>query len=82
MIDTEIAVTRQTICQIRPLLAGLPPYLQGAVLSELLALWLAGHYAPDNPEDTAQFRADLLEMHIRLVKQLIPKIAQEIGTTV
>ena len=53
---------------IKPLLAGHPPEVQGAVLADLLAMFLAGHVGPD--ADTV--REDLLWFHIDLVRQLIP----------
>jgi hypothetical protein len=30
--------------KIKPLLAGLPPEVQGAVLGQLVAIWSAGHH--------------------------------------
>jgi hypothetical protein len=49
---------------IRPLLAGKDPAIQGAVLADLLAIFLAGHH----PE----LREDILELHIDAVRELIP----------
>ena len=44
------AVYERTAAQIAPLLAGLPPALQGAVLGELLAIWLSrGQHQRDAP---------------------------------
>ena len=48
---------------IRPLLAGRTPEVQGAVLADLLAIFLAGHH----PE----LREKLLAMHIDGVRNLI-----------
>ncbi len=50
--------------QIKPILGGLHPGLQGAVLAELLAMWLAGH--------VAEVRESLLDVHVRTVRELIP----------
>ena len=51
-------------------LAGRGEFVQGAVLAELLARWLAGHFPRD-------FREELLAMHIDVVRQLIlPNEAQ------
>jgi hypothetical protein len=52
---------------IKPLLAERDPNIQGAVLADLLSLWLAGHYP-----NGAAFMDDLLERHIALVKELLP----------
>ena len=40
---------------ILPLLAGLPPQEQGAILADLLATWLVGH-SIGNPKATARLR--------------------------
>lgn len=37
------AASDEIIAQIRPLLAGKPPLVQGTVLLKLTATWLAGH---------------------------------------
>ena len=49
--------------QIKPLLAGREPSVQGAVLAELLALWLAGHLP-------SELREVLLSAHIEAVRGL------------
>jgi hypothetical protein len=50
--------------QIKPHLAGQGAAVQGAVLAELLSIWLAGHPKP--------VRDMLLDVHIAAVRQLIP----------
>ena len=54
---------------IKPLLAGQPPHVSGAVLADLVSLWLAGH--------PASLRDALLEMHIETVLRLIPESERE-----
>lgn len=54
--------------QIRPILHGRGEMIQGAVLADLLAMWLAGHVGPD----AEALRAELLAMHIDAVRKLIP----------
>jgi len=49
---------------IEPLLKGLHPGEQGAILADLLAIWLAGH--PFALHD------QLIEAHVRGVRRLIP----------
>ncbi len=49
---------------IKVLLSGKPAFIQGAVLGELLALWLIGH--PDF------MRKSLLKTHMHYVRSLIP----------
>jgi len=53
---------------ISPLLRGFPPEIQGAVLADLVSMWLAGHMGPGAPE----LREELLAGHIELVRELIP----------
>lgn len=57
--------------QIRKILAGKRPELQGAVLADLLALWLAGH-SVGNPVHDDTLREDLLANHLTIVRQLVP----------
>ena len=57
--------------QIRPILAGQGPWCQGAVLADLVAIWLAGHTLGD-PKQDDELRANLLTVHIEMVKKLVP----------
>jgi hypothetical protein len=58
---------------IRPKLAGLSPEMQGGVLAELLSMWLAGHY-----QGGPELMDDLLEMHINMVRGLLPASIAEL----
>ena len=49
--------------EIKPLLAGHPPALQGAVLADLVAIWLVGHH----PE----IRKIMYDMHVDIVPRLV-----------
>lgn len=82
MIETEVAVIEETVNKIRPFLAGLPPELQGAILAELAAVWVAGHHIEGDVEATAEFRSDLLESYLSLVEEMIPVKARMLGSTV
>lgn len=53
----------EIIDRIKPLLAGHPPEVQGAVLADLLALWLAAH--------NSDARAGVLDAHLNGVIQLV-----------
>ncbi len=64
--DVEAIITA-----IRPLLAGRPPEVQGAVLADLTATWLASHFSTD-ANKTVALREQLLVMHIEFVRRLIP----------
>ena len=64
-----------------PLLKGHPPEMQGAVLADLLAIWLAGHHVAGDEDATRMMRAELLAMHCGQVRFLTSINAKMIGTT-
>jgi hypothetical protein len=63
------AAVEAVAVKIRPLLRGLPAPIQGAVLADLFATWLAGHIGP-TPEATWKARDALIEFHIEAVRSL------------
>jgi hypothetical protein len=66
--DTE--QVERLVARIMPLLAGHSPGQQGAVLAELLALFITGHHPA--------IRAEILELHLQAVHDLIPLTEMEI----
>ena len=67
----EIETTRTAVLnQIRPLLADHHPIVQGMVLAELAATFLAGHHPDDRPA--------LLHMLVRTIESLTPVIADQL----
>jgi len=56
--------------RIAPILAGQPAELQGAVVADLAAIWIAGHRDESRAEGDAM-REELLEMHVRHVRELV-----------
>ena len=80
-MNSEIAAIARTIDQIKPLLAGRPAEFQGAVLADLLAIWLAGHHVAGDEKGTRSLRAELLAQHCFAVRQLTAVNAKIIGTT-
>jgi len=56
--------------QIGPMLYGHAEEAQSAALAELLAMWIAGHFA-DNDELTRVWREELLAQHIEVVRRLV-----------
>jgi hypothetical protein len=60
----------EIVAAIRPLLAGRPPAVQGLVVVELAATWIAGH-----AED---IRAQILEMELQSIRELVPVIAAQL----
>ncbi len=67
--------------QIKQLLAGLRPELQGAILADCLAIWLAGHHVAGDVDATRKLRAELLADHCFAVRQLTIINAKMLGTT-
>lgn len=66
--------------RIRPIMAGHQPEVQGAVLADCLAMWLAGYHVPRNTKATRKIRDELLAIHAQQVAKLIPINAQLLGT--
>jgi hypothetical protein len=65
---------------IKPVLHGRPPEMIGAILADLLAIWLAGYHVEDDADATRSLRAELLAMHCRTVGALVPINAKSMGT--
>jgi hypothetical protein len=68
------------VAQIKPLLAGKPVELQGLVLADCLAIWLAGHQVEGDAEGTRQLRKAILEFHLEQVRDLTTVNARILGT--
>jgi hypothetical protein len=66
--------------QIKPLLAGRGPVLQSAVLAELLSIVLASHWIPGERAHTESLRKTILEIHCRLVWELVEVNSKTMGT--
>ena len=75
----DVEQVRSLVREISPLLAGKPQQVQGAVLADLLSMWLAGHFEATNAAKTTILRNDVLDMHIDMVRKLIPESAKQIG---
>jgi hypothetical protein len=56
--------------RIQPLLAGHGPELQGAVIADLCAIWIAGHRCSD-PAQERQIHEELLALHKKFVRELV-----------
>lgn len=70
-MDPDLDDVGRLVEAIRPILGGKPPPIQGAVLADLLAIWLAGHCTADAATNAA-VREELLSAHIAMVRELIP----------
>lgn len=73
------APVRKIVAEARPIFAGQASSHVGAALADLLAIWLAGHFVPGNPESTRGLREALLTSHIEHVRALIGPNAHAIG---
>lgn len=71
-IDDVQAQSDAIVEAIKPLLAGQHPGVQGIVLADLTAIWLAGH-APET------FEA-LLATHMKGIRDLVPLYRERFGT--
>ncbi len=78
--DRAATITQKKVAEIGPLLHGLGPDLQSAILADLVALWLAGHVIFD-PKDgplgverkqTDSTRELVLADWLDLVRDLVP----------
>jgi len=83
--DAETAELRIEIlgatALIKKILAGRAPEVQGAILADLLAIWLAGHHIAGDSPATRALRNDLLAMHLAGVEELVTINAKMLGTT-
>ena len=62
-LDPELI--REAVEKIRPILVGLGPTIQGGVLADVQAIWLASH--------PPVARADALEVLLDTVRRLVPE---------
>jgi len=70
-LDALAKTVAERVQAIRPQLAGLHHAIQGAVLADLTAMWLAGHFRAGPAALEALF-----DMHIGKVHELIPPNVQ------
>ena len=80
-MNTQTPEVAAIVAQIKPLLAGKSPEVQGAVLADCLAIWLAGHQAAGGAAATRKLRAELLAEHCFAVRHLTSVNAKMMGTT-
>ena len=57
---------------VKSILGGHPAELQGAVLADLIALWVAGHRVSGDRAEGNEVRAELLALHSQHVGELVP----------
>ena len=69
--DKEVDQVKTLVDRISPLLHGQDRQVQGAVLADLLARWLAGHCVPDDRFQTILMRGRILQQHMKIVRDLV-----------
>lgn len=79
----ELSEVSKLVLRIRPILQGHPGERQGAVLAELLAIWLAGHLVTDEESSIKRSQTDmhremLLDHTVDAARELIPMFEEHI----
>jgi hypothetical protein len=74
--DKLAAHSERLVAAIRPILAGQGSVTQGAVLAELVSMWVAGHFVPDSRIETEEMRKQMLELFMETTERLI-RVAEE-----
>ena len=83
MIGTpETREVAEAVDKIKPILAGRSADIQGAILADLLSMWVAGHFIPGDPRKTDELRRDVLAFHLSMIPTLIEINAKILGTAV
>ena len=59
-------LVQEIVERIKPELAGRSPQIQGAVLCDLLAIFLAGH-----PSEPPELREEIFDLHLATVRKLV-----------
>jgi hypothetical protein len=67
--------------KVARLFAGKDPAIVSGTLANLTSIWLAGFVVPDDPDQTADLRASLLEHHLCLITDLLEISSQASGAT-
>ena len=68
--DKEVDEVKALVGRISPILHGQDRQVQGAVLADLLARWVAGHCVPDDRFQTILLRGRILDQHMKIVRDL------------
>ena len=68
MTEEKVVQVNALLQRIAPLFHGQSPDIVGAVLSDLVALLLAGHQGAG----VGELREELLQLHVETVRGLIP----------
>jgi hypothetical protein len=85
--DGSVPITPETrgILQLSDKIArlfrGKDPATVSGTLANLTSIWLAGYVVPDDPDQTAQLRAEMLEHHLCLITELVHISARASGAT-
>ena len=75
--NKQLDVVKALSDRISPILHGQDRQVQGAVLADLLARWLAGHCVPDDRFQTILMRGRILNEHMKIVRDLTKVTAMQ-----
>jgi hypothetical protein len=67
-IDSDAKIAQEVSARIAPMLHGLGPHVQSAVLADLFSMWLAGHQGPD----AVAYREVAIANWLQTVRELVP----------
>jgi hypothetical protein len=70
MADDELELIAERVMHIRQLMQGLAPEIQGAIIADLLAIFLAGHRSMDGRDEA--LRKQVLKDIVGTAKKLVP----------
>ena len=70
-VHDDATEVMELVQAISPLLVGRSHWVQGAVLADLLAMFLAGHIVRGDPKATERLREVMLKHHVIGVRKLI-----------
>jgi hypothetical protein len=79
-IDAMVAAITAAVTAVIPILDGQEPEVQGAALSELVAMWLARCDVHGDPDITRRERRHLAETLLYHARLRVPVYADEFGT--
>jgi hypothetical protein len=71
MSDQLIKRVVDIVEQIGPLLSGQGPGVQGAVLADLTAMWLASHIVPGDEPASLNARRQIFQVHVEHIWELV-----------
>ena len=76
-IEQAEKITQELWPAISAALGGRAPEVQGAVLAELTAIWIAGYLVLGDTVESAKLREQMLALQVSTTRELIERIGQK-----